>query len=259
MTTTLRANTAAERRAYIAQSWQFDPVQMMRDAGFEPEPHQVELLECTEDVLVLWPRQSGKSQSCGAKVLHGAYFDPGDTVILAGEKQDQAQEVFDKALAMHDILAELGAVPSVEVAGNKARFSNGSRLLALPSSVDSIRGYAAKRVIIDEAAFTGDDVLAKVAPMLSTTRGQLICPSTPNGARGWFYERWKDPAGWRCLRVDADQLTRINAADLKRQRNILGEFKFRQEYGLEFLDGAHQFFPTELIIRAKRDTGGALW
>lgn len=243
-----------------ALSWRFDKAQMMRDAGFEPGPHQVELLQCTErNILVLWPRQSGKSQTCAADVLHTAAFDPGDIVILAGEKQEQAMEVFTKAQRMHEQLSELGELPSAERSGNKLTFSNGSRVLALPSTVDSIRGYAAKLVVIDEAAFTGDDVLAKVSPMLSTTRGRLVCPSTPNGAIGWFHDRWQNPEGWARLTVAASQLTRIDAAELARQRNTLGDFKFRQEYGLEFLDQTTQYFQTEMIQEALADLGGPLW
>ena len=36
--TGLRAKTENERRVLIAESWRHDPVQMMRDGGFEPDP-----------------------------------------------------------------------------------------------------------------------------------------------------------------------------------------------------------------------------
>lgn len=246
----IRAQTERERRAFFAQSWQLDPAQMMRDAGFEPDPHQLDLLYCSSpQVLVKWPRQSGKSRTCSTLVLHQAIFDPGDIVILAGEKQKQAEEVFEKALAMHESLCQIGDLPQLEKrTSNEAWFANKSRIIAQPSSTESPRGYSAKLVLIDEAAFTGEDTLAKVAPMLSATNGRLICPSTPNGDRGWWRDAWKsdDPA-WARLTVSIDQLPRLTAQEIARQKPLLTPNQFRQEFLLEFLDADLQFYPTETI------------
>lgn len=235
--------------------WRENPSLMMKDAGFEPDPHQIELLECNDpNVLVRWPRQSGKSRTCAVKVLHEACFFPGDVVILAGEKEAQALEIYEKAYAMHGVLSEIGELPPVERSNNVLKFGNGSRVLALPSTVESIRGYAARLVLIDEAAFTPEGTLAKVSPMLSATNGRLICPSTPNGARGWFWEAWHNGEGWRRLTVSIDQLPRLSAAEIQRQRNILTPMQFRQEYLLEWLDGDQQFFPHEVIEAALDDS-----
>lgn len=237
-------------RLQRALAWRLDPVQMMRDAGFEPDPHQVELLRCrAPQILPLWPRQSGKSQTCATLVLYQAAYDPGDIVILAGEKQQQAQEVFEKAMAMHERLSEIGELPAIEKrTTEEAVFANKSRILAKPSSVESVRGYAAKLALIDEAAFTEDNTLAKIVPMLSSTGGRLICPSTPNGDRGWWRDAWKsgDPA-WTRLTVTIDQLPRLSQAEIARQKSLLTPNQFRQEFLLEFLDMDRQFYPTETI------------
>lgn len=245
----------AERRFLMAKSWKDDPVLMMADAGFEPDPHQVELLRCNDpQVLVKWPRQSGKSQTCAIKVLHQACFDPGDVVILAGEKESQAMEVWEKAYTAHGVLSSKGDLPTVERSNNVLRFGNGSRVLALPSTVDSIRGYSAKLVLIDEAAFTDDDVLAKVMPMLSNTRGRLLCPSTPNGDRGWWRDAWKsDSSAWTRLTVSIEDLPRLSPLEIARQRELLHPNQFRQEYLLEFLDTDAQFYDTETIEAALCD------
>jgi hypothetical protein len=246
---------SADARLRRALSWRLDPAQMMRDAGFEPDPHQMALLYCDDpQILALWPRQTGKSQTFACKVLHGACFDPGDTVILAGEKQKQAQEVFEKAFDMHARLIELGELPTIARSGDELLFGNKSRIVAQPSTVDSVRGYAAKRVLIDEAAFTADDTLAKVAPMLSATRGQLLCGSTPNGARGWFHDAWHHGGeAWTRLTVSIDALPRLSAAEIERQRSLLTPLQFRQEFLLEWLDADQQFFLTETIEAALCD------
>lgn len=235
-------------------AWRNSPAQMMRDAGLEPDPHQIALLDNRDpQTLVVWPRQSGKSQTCAVKVLHQACFDPGDVVILAGEKQQQAQEVFEKAYVLHERLSEIGELPAINRSGDQLEFANKSRILAKPSTVESIRGYAAKLALVDEAAFTEDGTLAKIAPMLAATGGRLVCASTPNGARGWFHDAWHHGGdAWTRLSVTVDQLPRLSAAELARQKSILTPLQFRQEFGLEWLDGVQQFFPTEVIRAARR-------
>lgn len=250
----------AERRSLRAQSWRLDPALMMADAGLPPDPHQQQLLYCRDqNVLVLWPRQSGKSQCLATGVLHQAVFDPGDVIIIAGEKQKQAQEVFEKAFAMHEKLSKIGTLPEVSRSGDELQFDNGARVIALPSTVESIRGHAAKLVLIDEAAFTAEGVLPKVSPMLTTTGGRLLCASTPNGAIGWFHDAWHHGGeGWHRLQVTIEEMMaypnpRITQVELARQRMVLTPLQFRQEYGLEWLDGNQQFFPTETIESALCD------
>ena len=49
------------------------------------------------------------------------------------------------------------------------KFSNGSRILSLPSTADSLRGFTAACVAIDESAFIYklEDILQAIGPTLS--------------------------------------------------------------------------------------------
>ena len=77
------------------------------------------------------------------------------------------------------------------------KFSNGSRVLALPSSTDgaNLRGWTVTGcVAIDEAAFIRnlDKIMQAIAPTLSRSQtAQLVIASTPAGKNGKFYEMWK--------------------------------------------------------------------
>jgi hypothetical protein len=54
----------------------------------------------------------------------------------------------------------------------KAEMENGSRILALPGTEKTIRGYAkADLVVIDEAARVENELLAAVRPMMATSEG----------------------------------------------------------------------------------------
>lgn len=75
------------------------------------------------------------------------------------------------------------------------KFSNGSRVLSLPSTADSLRGFTAACVAIDESAFVDrlEDVLQAIGPTLSRDQNaQLLLTSTPAGKNGEFYRLWEN-------------------------------------------------------------------
>jgi hypothetical protein len=50
-------------------------------------------------------------------------------------------------------------------------WQNGSRLVVVPASPGTIRGYAADLLCVDEAAFIDDDLFTAIWPMLAVTEG----------------------------------------------------------------------------------------
>jgi hypothetical protein len=69
------------------------------------------------------------------------------------------------------------------------RLSNGSSVVCVPSSADTIRGFSAIDLLIeDEASFVDDVVHEAVRPMIAASKGQFMMLSTPNGQRGHFYD-----------------------------------------------------------------------
>ena len=143
----------------------------------------------------------------------------------------------------------------------RATLANNSRVIALPGSERTTRGYAgARMVIIDEAAQVDDALLAAIRPTLATVDGSLVALSTPYGQRGWFYEAWTEGGEeWTRVKVTADQCPRISAEYLAGELKALGPQTFRQEYGCEFTATAENMFPVELINRAFTDEIRGIW
>src|SRR5262249_37272584 len=117
---------------------------------------------------------------------------------------------------------------------------NGSRIIGLPCSPDTIVGYsAANLIVIDEAARVSDDLYKALRPRLAVSKGRLVALTTPKGRRGWFYEEWDKcaqalaagrPAVWKRITVKATECPRIPKGFLEEERQSLGERWFRQEY-----------------------------
>lgn len=82
---------------------QTDPASIFRAGGMEPDPAQLELLECRDkNVLVLWTRQfAGKSQTAAAIALHHAMTNLGtrglgSTTLVFSAGQREAIELLRK-------------------------------------------------------------------------------------------------------------------------------------------------------------------
>jgi hypothetical protein len=129
---------------------------------------------------------------------------------------------------------------------------NGSRIIGLPGSEGTIRGFSAvSLLLVDEAARVSDDLYWAIRPMLAVSGGGLWLMSTPFGKRGFFYETWVKGGGeWERVRVPADACARIPREFLEEERRTMGERWFRQEYGCEFVDSVSGVFDRELVERA---------
>src|SRR5262249_37138891 len=132
--------------------------------------------------------------------------------------------------------------------------TNGSRVIALPSSEATIRGYSgAALLVVDEAARVTDGLYCSVRPMLSVSRGRLLALSTPFGKRGWFWEEWDSARRWERVRITADQCPRISPEFLAEEQQALGERWYRQEYLCSFEDTIDTVFREEDIRAAADD------
>ena len=70
-------------------------------------------------------------------------------------------------------------------------FPNGSRIVGLPGTESTVRGFSAvSLMLIDEAARVSESYMA-VRPMLAVGDGDLWLMSTPFGKRGFFWEAWE--------------------------------------------------------------------
>jgi hypothetical protein len=128
---------------------------------------------------------------------------------------------------------------------------SGSRIVSLPGSEGTVRGFSGVRLIfVNEAARVPDELYAAVRPMLAVSGGRLIAMSTPWGLRGWWATAWHDEPGWDRVLITADQVSRIAPAFLEEERRALGSFIFEQEYMCRFADAVEALFGTELIRAA---------
>lgn len=217
---------------------------------FEPDPWQTEVLRATSNrILLNCSRQAGKSTVTAIRGLHAALYRPGSLVLLVSPSLRQSRELFVKVT---DFLKVLEPVQKLEQDNAMScMLGNSSRVVSLPGTGATVRGYSAPDLIIeDEAAYVEDSLYFAVRPMLAVSGGRLILLSTPYGKRGHFHDAWTGGEDWHRIEVPAEKCPRITPEFLAGERAAFGETWYAQEYQCAFSETADQVFSHEDVARA---------
>jgi hypothetical protein len=227
-----------------------DRVAFAKKLGIVPDGWQESFLRSSADrVLLNCSRQSGKSTMSAVIALHRALYHPGSLVLCLAPALRQSQELFGK---IANFYRDLGR--PVAPQGERKLFlelENDSRIITLPGSEKTIRGFSgAALLLVDEASRVDDALYFAIRPMLAVSSGSLMMLSTPFGKRGVFYEEWTGGVGWERYEVPASECPRIPAEFLQEERAALPSWVYRQEYECSFEETEDQVFTTDMIERA---------
>jgi hypothetical protein len=229
-----------------------DRVSFAKRLGLKPDPWQEDLLRSASmRVLLNCCRQSGKSTMTAIVALHRALYHPGSLILCLAPALRQSQELFSK---MSGFYRDLGR-PVSAVAERKLslELENGSRIVTLPGSEKTVRGFSgAALLVVDEAARVDDSLYYAVRPMLAVSGGSLMMLSTPFGKRGAFFEEWTNGIGWERYRVPAGECPRISETFLEEELRSLPRRVYRQEYECSFEETDDQVFSFEDVAAAIR-------
>jgi hypothetical protein len=240
-----------------------DPTALAADAGYPAlDPWQARLLwERPRRSLLCCSRQSGKSTITALIALYVALYEAPALILLVSPAQRQSAELFRVFMSAYQNLRDVPELVQESVL--RCEFANGSRVIALPSSEKTLRGFAKVDLcVIDEAARCPDELLAALRPMMAVSRagGRLIALSTPAGRRGWFFEAWTSGGEtWDRTRVAAEDCPRISKDFLAEELKELGALRFSEEYSLEFVDDDTAVFPSAIIAAAFTNEVTPLW
>lgn len=229
----------------------YDRVAFASSLGIHPDDWQRDLLRSSSGrILLNCSRQSGKSTVSAILALHRALYYPGSLVLVLAPALRQSQELFSKLGEFYSALGE----PMRKFGERRLslELTNGSRVVTLPGTERTIRGYSgASLLIVDEAARVDDLLYFSIRPMLAVSGGSLIMASTPYGKRGVFFEEWTEGLGWERYEVPASKVTRISEEFLAEERRALPTRVYRQEYCCSFED-------TDDAVFSYEDVDGAI-
>ena len=181
-------------------------------------------------ILALTARQVGKTTVAAWGIAHTMVFSPQSLSVIACPAQRQSAEAVRR---VREALLKAGQkLQSDNVYG--LELGNGSRVLALPGSDDSIRGLTVDGwIVADEAARLPEDLIAALRPMRARRpQARLAMLSTAWNRSDPFWTAWAsdDPSFIR-IKATADSTGALFAPGfLEQERRALGEHVFKREY-----------------------------
>jgi hypothetical protein len=218
--------------------------------GLRLDPWQQALLRSdAARSLVLCSRQAGKTLTAALLALHLLLFRPRSLALALSPALRQSGELVRRVKGYYHLAADVP--PLVAVGATHLELANGSRLLALPGTETTTRGFASvDLLLIDEASRVADALFNSMRPVLAVSRGRLVALSTPAGKRGWFHHAWGADEPWERVEVRGHQCPRFSPEFLDQERREMGPRWFAQEYGCSFEDDAGNPFDMNAVRAA---------
>lgn len=248
---------------------ELDPVARLRHwMGHEPDPWQVEaFLSRSPEIAMRVGRQSGKTSVLASRAVEELH-KPGSLTLCIAPAERQAKIIAREIglqLRKTDLHITRPTMTELEM-------SNDARVIALPSTSDTIRGFpSVSLLIIDECAFLksnddddekvrGETLIASILPAVTET-GQVIFSSTPAGKNNYFAKLFLDARPGDDVHrivVKGTDIPRL-AKKVERMRRILSPTKFRQEIEVEMLADGQAYFDLDMIENATNEKERAVW
>jgi len=222
-------------------------------------PYQIEALRGIEEhkySVLLWSRQTGKSFLLAYFAIKRCVSGKNHNVIVISPSERQSKEFMIKVNTHLSALKMAGIEEFEDVSPQvlETRFPNGSRIIAVPSKPETVRGFTGD-VIMDEAAFfdRGFEVYQAVFPTITRRPDyKLVAISTPRSKRDLFYFLWEtardDPLWFRMKLTIYDAVRKGLPLDPEElRRGLRDEDAWRTEYLCEFMEEDEVLLPYELI------------
>ena len=255
-----KANTAFEFTATQIEEFikcKDDPVYFAKnyiqivslDSGlvpFEPYDFQEKLIKRFHDHrfnICMMPRQTGKSTTSVAYLLHYVVFNDSVNVGILANKAATARELLGRLQLAYENLPKWMQQGVLAWNRGSLELENGSKILAASTSASAVRGMSFNILFLDEFAFVpnhiADSFFASVYPTITSGKStKVIMVSTPHGMNH-FYRMWHDAERQQNQYVPTSvHWSEVPGRDEKwREQTIANtsEQQFKVEFECEFL------------------------
>ena len=207
-------------------------------------------------VICKMARQSGKSTTILAYLLHYILFNENVSVAILANKKSTAMELLGRLqLAYEHMPKWLQQGILIWNKGN-IELENGSKILASATSGSAVRGSSFNIIFLDEFAFVpsniSEEFFSSVYPTISSGKTtKVFIVSTPNGMN-MFYKLWADAEegnnDYSPISVHWSQVPDRDQAWKEKTIRNTSERQFQQEFECSFLGSSNTLISTEKLL-----------
>ena len=142
------------------------------------------------------PRQSGKSTTIIAYLLHYILFNPSVSVAILANKAAVARDLLGRLQLAYENLPKWLQQGVMTWNKGNLELENGSKILASSTSASAVRGGSYNIIFLDEFAYVpvnvAEQFFSSVYPTISSGKTtKVVIVSTPHGMN-MFYKLWSD-------------------------------------------------------------------
>lgn len=221
---------------------------------YECQKKKVQAMVDERMLIIMEPRQQGKTVTAAATLLWYSLFNDEKTIAILAHKGSGAREVMSRYQLMYENLP-IWLQQGVKT-WNKGdvELENGTVIFTSATTASGIRGRAVNWLYIDEAAIipntVAEEFFASTYPVVSAGKTtKILLTSTPLGYNH-FWNFW-DMAGeldgsgtpsrngFKRLFIPYTEIPNRDEEWVQEQLKKLGEVKFNQEVLCQFLGSAY--------------------
>jgi len=189
------------------------------------------------------PRQTGKSTTCVAYLLHYIVFNDSVNVGILANKAATARELLGRLQTAYENLPKWMQQGILSWNKGSMELENGSKILAASTSASAVRGMSFNIIFLDEFAFVPNHIaeafFSSVYPTITSGKTtKVIMVSTPCGMNH-FYRYWHDAQRnkneYTATEVHWSQVPGRDEAWKEQTIKNTSEQQFKVEFECEFL------------------------
>lgn len=215
----------------------------------------VHLIDKEKRIIYMSGRQSGKTASAAAYIVHYIIFNSYKRVAILANKEATSKEIFDRVQLTFEHLPIWLKCGIKEWNKKSMLLDNGSSVIIGSTSSSSISGKSINLLYIDEAALISkqmaNDFFDSILPVVSADpEAKIVISSTPKKLNH-FYRMWKDAvsgkSGYKYLKVEWWE---VPGRDEKFKEKIINEKgieHWEQEYAVEFLGSGGSLLSSKTL------------
>ena len=236
------------------------------DRGLVPfhlRDYQEKMVDTFNDsrfVICKMARQSGKSTTIIAYLLHYILFNESTNVAVLANKKALAVELLGRLQLAYENLPKWLQQGVVTWNKGNLEIENGSKIIAAATSGSAIRGGSYNIIFLDEFAHVPSNISEQffnsVYPTISSGETtKVLIVSTPNGMN-MFYKMWIDAEEKRNSYSPIEvHWSQVPGRDEKWKQETIkntSELQFQQEFECDFIGSANTFV---VVVDTSRGQG----
>jgi len=229
---------------------------------YDFQEEMVRTIHTNRFVIAKLPRQSGKSTTVTAYMLHYILFNQSVNVAILANKLSTARELLSRLKLAYEYLPKWLQQGVLEWNKGSIQLENGSRVLASATSSSAVRGGSFNMIFLDEFAYVPQNVaeefFSSVYPTISSGQEtKVFIVSTPHGMN-LYYKLWTDATNQRNSYIPIDvHWSDVPGRDEKWKEETIAntsEEQFRTEFECDFVGSIHTLIaPSKLKTLAYVD------